>query len=225
MTDRLVVFGASGATGRQVVALAAAADWQVSGFVRQALPPAARVRWAIGDPTDIATVADALAGAAAVAVCLGISRRSRSPFAPLVSPPDLTSRALRAILLGMQLHGVRRIVYVSAFGASESWARIPPWGRAFIRASRVRYSIADHTRSEALLMQSGLDWTALRPMMLDDTPATRPGLPMQPGASLLAKVPRAALARSIVQMLRDRSTFGRAIALTAPGSPGSAATA
>jgi uncharacterized protein YbjT (DUF2867 family) len=219
MSDRLVVFGASGATGRQVVALAAAAGWEVCAVVRTqspALPTAPRIRWTVGDPTDPAAVADALAGATAVAGCLGISRRSRSPFAPLMSPPDLTSRALRAILLGMELHGVRRLIYVSAFGAGDSWREIPLWGRAFIRASRVRYSIADHTCSEALLAASGRDWTALRPMLLDDAPADHPARPMRPGDSLLTKVPRAALARCIVQLLHERASFARALALTAP---------
>ncbi|MFN7570835.1 MAG: NAD(P)-dependent oxidoreductase [Betaproteobacteria bacterium] len=215
---RLLVFGATGATGKEVLRLASAEGWNAHAFVRanadrQVAEFAERMHR--GDVTDPAATTPALAGVDAVAVCLGISRRSRSPFAPLVSPADLTSRATAAIVAGMRAQRVRRIVYVSAFGAGESWGEIPWWGRAFIAASRVRFSIADHTRSEALLAASGLDWTALRPMMLDDRPATQPAREMRPGDSLLNKVPRAALARTILRALADRGSYGRALPLSA----------
>ena len=113
----------------------------------------------------------------------------------------------------MQRAGVRRIVYVSAFGAGDSWPRIPWWGRAFLRLSQVRYSMADHTRSEDLLAASGLDWTALRPMLLDDAPSSLPAREMRSGDSLLAKLSRESLARTVVAVLDDRSTHGRAVPL------------
>ena len=72
----------------------------------------------------------------------------------------------------MPREGVRRIVYVSAFGAGDSWPRIPWWGRAFLQLSQVRHSMVDHSRSERLLAGSGLEWTALRPMLPDDAPST-----------------------------------------------------
>jgi uncharacterized protein YbjT (DUF2867 family) len=215
----LVVFGASGATGAHLVRLAHAAGWSVSAFIRSELARE-RVDGAkhviVGDPTDPDAVSAAVRGADAVAVCLGISRRTRSPFAALVSPPDLTSRSVAAITQAMQRQVVRRIIYVSAYGAGDSWAQIPWWGRAFLRFSQVRHSMADHTRSERLLSDSGLDWTALRPMMLDDAPSAQAARPMRQDDSLFAKVSREALARTILAVLRDRSTFARAIPLV-PG--------
>lgn len=213
---KLVVFGATGATGRHVVALATAAGHDVRAVVRAATAARGPDPWIEADVVDPESVAAVLEGAEAVVVCLGISRRTRSPFAPLISPPDLTSRAVAAILQAMHRHGVRRIVHVSAFGAGDSWPRIPWWGRAFILLSNVRHSIADHGRCEDLLAASGLDWTALRPMMLDDRTSSQPAREMGSGDSLLAKVPREALARRIVAMLADRSTIGRTIPLTAP---------
>jgi uncharacterized protein YbjT (DUF2867 family) len=211
----LVVFGASGATGRHVVAVARASGRDVRAVVRAGAAtsvPDARIE---ADVLDPASVAGAIRDATAVAVCLGISRRSRSPFAPLVSPPDLTSRAVAAIVAAMRAEGVRRIVHVSAFGVGDSWLRIPWWGRGFIRLSNVRHSLADHGRCEEILAVSGLDWTALRPMMLDDRPSDRPAREMAPGDSLLVKVPREALARRIVATIGERATIGRAVAVTA----------
>lgn len=217
---KLVVLGASGETGRHLVSLAAASGWTVRACIRPGSAAAAAAgaahERAIGDPTDPTHVEAAVKGADAVAVCLGISRRTRSPFAALVSPPDLTSRSVAAIVGAMRAQSVQRIVYVSAFGASESWADIPWWGRLFIAASKVRYSMADHTRSERMLAASGLDWTALRPMLLGDGRSEQAARPLQPGDSLLAKIPREALARSILECLGNPSTIGRAIPLAAP---------
>jgi len=213
---KLAVFGASGATGRHLVRLAGASGATVTSLVRGA-SSGGKLEGAklivVGDPTDPTDAAATLKGADAVAVCLGISRRSRSPFAPLTSPPDLTSRATAAIVTAMQAEGVRRIVYVSAFGAGDSWSAIPWWGRAFIRASQVRHSMIDHTRSEEALAASGLDWTALRPMFLDDTPSEQAARPMQDGDSPFARVSREALARTILGLLADTSTHGKAIPL------------
>ncbi|NBO83153.1 MAG: NAD(P)-dependent oxidoreductase [Betaproteobacteria bacterium] len=213
---KLLIFGASGATGQHVCRLAKEAGWGVHAFVRSQaaasrLDPA--YEYAIGDPMNPEDVAQAMVGSEAVAVCLGISRQTRSPFAAPVSPLDLTSRSVEAVLQAMHAQKTRRIVYVSAFGASESWSSIPWWGRAFLGLTQVRHSMVDHTRSEALLARSGLDWTTLRPMMLDDASSLDAALEMKPGDSLLKKVSREALARTVIQVLDDRSTIGRSIAL------------
>lgn len=216
---KLVVFGATGATGRHVVRLAAAAGWTVVAFVRSQAAQASlggNPEVLIGDPTDRADVLKAVSGADAVAVCLGISRRTRSPFAALVTAPDFTSRAVAAIVQVMRQEGVRRIVYISAFGAGDSWALTPWWGRAFIALSKIKVTMADHTRSEKVLAESSLDWTVLRPVLLDDTASPLPAAPRRPGDPLLAKVPRESVARTIVRILADRATYGQAIALTRP---------
>jgi uncharacterized protein YbjT (DUF2867 family) len=213
---KLLIVGASGVTGEHVCRLAKEAGWEVHAFVRSAAA-ASRLDTAyehsMGDPTDPKDVSRAMVGADAVAVCLGISRQTRSPFAKPVSPLDLTSRSVETIVQSMQSLQIRRIVYVSAFGASESWSSIPWWGRVFLGLTQVRHSMIDHTRSEALLARSGLDWTALRPMMLDDSSSPDPAREIKPGDSLLKKVPREALARTVIRALNDRSTFGRPIAL------------
>jgi uncharacterized protein YbjT (DUF2867 family) len=213
---KLLIVGASGATGEHVCRLAKQVGWRVHAFVRSQAA-ASRLdqayEYSIGDPTDPQDVAQAMVGADAVAVCLGISRQTRSPFAKPVSPLDLTSRSVEAIVKTMQSLHIRRIVYVSAFGASESWSFIPWWGRTFLSMTQVRHSMIDHTRSEVVLARSGLEWTALRPMMLDDRLSSDPAREMKPGDSLLKKVPREALARTVVQALNDRSTLRRAVAL------------
>ena len=78
----------------------------------------------------------------------------------------------------------------------------------------------DHSRSERILAESGLDWTALRPMMLDDSPSTDAARPMEPNDSLLSKVSREALARMIVEMIGSPLTVSRAIPVVAGSTTG-----
>jgi hypothetical protein len=155
-----------------------------------------------------------LAGVDAVIVALGISRKTRSPFSPLVSPANLTSKSVATILAAMKERGVSRVVYISAFGAADSWQKIPWWGRLFIRLSNVNYSISDHTRSENLLAASGALWTALRPMMLDEVGRVRSARRTQLGDSLLAKVSKAALAKFALDAVHDSATHCEAVSVT-----------
>lgn len=213
---KLLIVGASGATGQHVCRLAKGAGWGVHALVRSAAAASqldTAYEYSMGDPMDPEAVARAMVGVDAVTVCLGISRQTRSPFARPVSPLDLTSRSVEAIVQAMQSLQIRRIVYVSAFGAGESWSLIPWWGRTFLGMTQVRHAMIDHTRSEALLAHSGLDWTTLRPLMLDDTSSSLPAREMKPGDSLFKTISREALARAVIQALNDRSTFGRPIAL------------
>jgi uncharacterized protein YbjT (DUF2867 family) len=214
---RVVIFGASGGTGRELVSQAIARGWNVKAQVRRMDASVVwdpRVDLQIGDPQDPIFVQQLLAGVDAVIIALGISRKTRSPFSPLVSPANLTSKSVATILAAMKEHGVSRIVYVSAFGAADSWQKIPGWGRLFIRLSNVRYSISDHTRSENLLAASAVLWTVLRPMMLEEVGRDGSARRMQPGDSLLAKVSKAALAKFALDAVHDPKTHCAAVPVT-----------
>lgn len=74
-------------------------------------------------------------------------------------------------------------------------------------------SMVDHTRSDHLLAASGLEWTTLRPMLLDDAPSALRARVMRPGGSPLSKVSRESLARLVMAVLGDPSTQGHAVAV------------
>jgi putative NADH-flavin reductase len=81
---RIVVFGASGGTGRELVAQAVAQGQQVTAFVRSAARLGIRsadVTVAQGDVTDVSAVNRAVEGQTAVLCALGAStplRRDRT---------------------------------------------------------------------------------------------------------------------------------------------------
>jgi putative NADH-flavin reductase len=170
---KLIVFGASGDTGRDVVRQALQRGHAVTAAVRDGArwqpPEGARV--AAGEALDAAFVDRTIAGHDAVLSALGLRyRRGRNPFSALASPPTLLSQTAAHFVAAMRKHGVGRIAVVSAAGVGDSRPSLA-WPLALvIRISNVRFGYEDLERAEALLAGSGLDWLAVRPTTLTHAP-------------------------------------------------------
>ncbi|HEY1955079.1 MAG TPA: NAD(P)H-binding protein [Polyangiaceae bacterium] len=169
---KLVVFGASGKCGRELVKLATARGHAVTAVVRAetevALP--AGVVLLRGDVLDEAFVSHAVGGADAVASALGM--RYAHPWARRMSPDDFISRATSHVVAAMQAHGVKRLVVISAAGVGDSRPMLNLPMRALLATSNVGVAYADLERVERLLDGSGLDWQAVRPVTLSNRAAT-----------------------------------------------------
>lgn len=201
---KLLVFGASGATGQQVVAQALAQDHVVTAFVRN---PAKltltheRLRVVRGDVADAAAVLRAMENQDAVVSVLGVSK-------PLRSDPVVV-RGVQHILEAMGQRGVRRLVYLSFIGVRESRAEAGFLIKT-VMASLVRNEISDHEEKERLIRNSALNYTIVRPPILTNGPRTgvyRSGVSIRPG-SLVPRVSRADVADFMLTQLTDQ-TFSR----------------
>ena len=212
---RIAVIGASGLTGRQVLRLAKLRGMSTIAIVRDAgrfEAPADSVVEVL-DLGSAPELLRAVAGADAIVVTIGINRKTHSPWAPLVSPPDTCSRTVAALVEAMKHpNAPKRIIYTSAFGAAEQWKKLPLWTRALIASSKIRIGYSDHTAAEARLQASGLDWTILRPTSMSDE-ARQDWAEAGPETSVLRKIPRAAVAAALLDML-DRPAKHRTISIT-----------
>lgn len=199
---KLVVFGASGGTGRALVSQALAAGHTVTAFVRnpESLAPADGLRIAVGDAGDAAAVAGAIAGQDAVLSALGARTLGKS---------DLLERASAHIVAGMEAHGVRRLIVLGAAGAlHDARKHNPGLGNrlffALIRNTFLKNAFADSAAQERRIEASALDYTIVHPPRLLDTPGvgtwrTEPdGLP--PGGRQIA---REDVARFMLAQLDD----------------------
>lgn len=156
----VLIFGASGRTGRAVVREALARGHSVSAFVRDpakllAGHPALRV--IRGDVGDAAAVAQAVPGHDVVVSTLGVG----SPLAH----DQVVIDGVKHILGAMQAAGMRRLIYQSFIGVRESRAAVGFILR-FIAPLPLRHEISDHETKEALIKASGIDWTIVRPPKL-----------------------------------------------------------
>jgi nucleoside-diphosphate-sugar epimerase len=168
MTDkrRILVFGAEGATGREVVRQAVEHGHPVR---------ASEVEFHGSQPPGVEAVpANVLAddlrplvrGMDAVISCLGVPNDPKT----LLSPPPLYTEGTSRIVEAMEAEGVRRLVVISAsFVAATD--RGPFLFRTVVLTALSRV-LEQMREMETILRASTLDWTAVRPGWLMEGEAT-----------------------------------------------------
>lgn len=164
---KIILLGASGATGRQVIDQALEAGHQVTAYVRQAAKLDARhphLSVIEGSLVDSTTLGDSIRGHDAVLSTLGHTKLS--------DPTPLLAPAMHLVMQCMQTHGVRRLVYESAYGTHETADDLPFFFAKVFKPWLLKYTYADHEAAEALIRQSSLDWTIVRPVGLSNGPRT-----------------------------------------------------
>jgi putative NADH-flavin reductase len=121
---RIVVFGASGGIGREVVAEALRRGLTVRAFARDAskLPDQERVELALGDVTDAASVREAVRGVDAVVWALGATRNTADQV-------TMFETGARNLVGAMQEAGVTCLVALSGAGVTVAGERKPLAGR------------------------------------------------------------------------------------------------
>lgn len=199
---KLAMFGASGATGRHLLQLALDAGHTVTVLLRSAdslsihHPALTAIVGRLDQP---ATVQSVVQGADAVISVLGARKGGAQ---------TICSDAMRSIVPAMQATGSRRLIALSAYGASETSK-----ASCFIRF--VRMVIADKMRDkdamEALVRASGTDWTLVRPPALTNGQASgryRSGTGLRPG--IAGRLSRADLAAFILQTAESGNFIGQA---------------
>jgi putative NADH-flavin reductase len=166
---RLVIFGATGPTGRQVVQQATAAGHDVTAVTRN--PPSSSaektsVRFVRADVADAPKVSAALDGADAVISTYGVpyTRHRISVY----------SEGMANIIAGMTQQGVSRLVCVTSttIAPGEASGESFLWRKAFVpllRNTLGRTLYDDMERMEGLVVHSKLEWTIVRPGGLFNT--------------------------------------------------------
>jgi uncharacterized protein YbjT (DUF2867 family) len=204
---RILVLGATGGTGRHVLQQAAALGYEVTAVVRspEKLPrEGGPSRVVVGDVrAGSAAVRDAFAGQDAVISTLG---RGQS-----FKPDGTIARAVPHIVSAMREHGVRRLIFTSAFGVGPTWADIPLLPRLFVK-TLLRNIYADKAAGEEIIKSSGLDWTIVYPSGLTDGPPTgTPRVGERLKLSGLPTVSRADVAAVLLQQLDDPKSVGKGL--------------
>lgn len=163
---RILVLGATGLTGTQVVRRALGAGHEVTALVRD---PArlevsgAALRVAVGEVTrDVAAVTAAAEGCDAAISALGSGRSLKSVLAPAVM-----AEAMPVIVRALDGAGVTRLVFLSSLGVGDTWARTPAPLKAMYRPALSRV-FADKAAGERVLRASDLDWTLVCPPLLSN---------------------------------------------------------
>lgn len=210
---KLTVFGATGATGEQIVRHGLAAGHEVTAVVRH--PDAMRVadqrlRVIVGDVLQPASLPAGIAEAGAVLSALG-SRTMRRPT-------TVYSAGTAAVLGAMREAGVRRFIGITA----------APVGPRVQQSPLDRYLLhpllwwafgavyEDMRRMETLVADSGRDWTVFRPPRLTNAgPTGRYRLAVDAPLSRAWTISRADLAAAMLAAVPDSTMVGHAVSIAA----------
>ncbi len=162
MDGPIVVFGATSGIGARCIEEAASRGLKVRAFARGAgsIQATDLIDPVPGDALRPGDVARALEGARAVIYTLGMKTRP-----PATSRVSVFSESTEVLLREMSRAGVSRLVAVTGFGAGRSADAMSLPERVAQRAVLGR-AYADKGRQERLIMDSTVDWTIVRPVIL-----------------------------------------------------------
>ena len=163
---KVLIIGATGGTGRQLVEQALTAGHDVTAFVRDPEKIRAqhkRLRVVQGDILDFNSLELAVAGQEAVLSGLG----TKSVFKPVRIFSEGTSNLLGT----MNKHGVRRLICITGIGAGDSRGHGGFFYDKIILPIILKRIYQDKDKQEELIRKSDRDWTIVRPGFLTNGPA------------------------------------------------------
>ncbi|MEL4895368.1 NAD(P)-dependent oxidoreductase [Crocosphaera sp. Alani8] len=154
---KLVVFGATGNVGQQVVKQALEGGHEVTAFARNPLKlqiKHPKLQLFQGDVMDSARVEQALRGQDIVVCTLGSGKKLSG---------KVRSQGTKNIIEGMKRCGMKRLICQTTLGVGESWGSLNFYWKYIMFSFILRNVFADHQRQEKSVQNSGLDWTIIRP--------------------------------------------------------------
>jgi putative NADH-flavin reductase len=198
---KLVIFGANGGIGKNVIEQGLEAGHEVTAVVRR--PETITIRHERlkvlrGNVLDPSTVQLAIAAQDAVLSTIGTARSE---------PTTIYSEGVANILQAMGQYGVRRFICISASGLDPG----PLWQRLIAKPLLWRVlkdMYIDLVRMETIVKKSAVDWTIIRPPRLSDGPRTgRYNVAINEHLRRCFIISRADLAAYMLSALNDRATY------------------
>ncbi|WP_059020914.1 NAD(P)H-binding protein [Mycobacterium sp. M26] len=211
---KILVIGATGGTGRQVVTQALQRGHHVTVLLRDAAAAAdfPGTEVVVGDVLAADAVRAALGGADAVISCLGVRAGQ--------APGTVRSAGTANLVAQMRAGGVRRLVAVSTIGVGSSIVDQSRPARMIARfvPGPERLAEADAAEQEIRSAGAELDWTIVRPpRLVDGDPGAGATVAESVPAKMRSQLTRTALAGVLLDQLEDPRFIGRAVTAIATG--------
>jgi uncharacterized protein YbjT (DUF2867 family) len=200
----VLMFGGTAGVGLETVKVLRARDIPVTVFVRPTsdrtpLEPLG-VSYVVGNALNEQEVTAAFSAADFTAVVSSLGGRFGEPRPEHIGNRNINNAAKAA--------GVHRVIQVSAINAGRDRDREKPSDDADWRAVMFYVKI----QGENHLMESGLDYTIIRPGLLRDEAPTGNTM-LTTRRDIDGSINRADVAQVIVQVLEDATTIGKAYTL------------
>jgi uncharacterized protein YbjT (DUF2867 family) len=198
----VLVVGATGGTGQEVVSLALAKGYPVRTLVRDEEAARSlfgdRVTYAVGDVREPRTLPAAMRGVTYVVSALG-SNAARDPEN---NPERVDFGGVRSLAQAAQAAGVKQFVLTSSMGVTN-----PDHQLNAILDDLLNWKF----KGEEALRDSGVPYTIVRPGSLNYEPGGRHGIKVMQGdpQDVVGRIPRADVAAVLVNALGRKEAHGR----------------
>ena len=157
----ILIVGGTGGTGKQLIIQGLEKGHQVTALVRdprkvKITHPSLQILK--GDVLQPHTLQKAFKGQEAVLSSLGHKK--------FFIPTSILSRGTQNIVSAMQVHGIRRLICITALGINDSRFRLGLYYTLFVHPFILYFYFRDKEKQERLILDSDLDWTIIRPGQL-----------------------------------------------------------
>jgi putative NADH-flavin reductase len=204
---KLIVFGATGKTGKEIVKQSLAQGYEVTAFVRDPSKITLEhgdLKITTGDSYDFTAVTQAIIGQDAVICSLGTNELGKT---------TVRSDGTANIIKAMKENHVNRLIVITAMGVAESWFTLSLVNKLFF-ATLLRNTRQDHEKQEILVRESDLDWTIIRPSGLTDDPLTETYALGENIRTKTSQISRADVAHAIIEEVQDNTFVHKAVTIT-----------
>jgi uncharacterized protein YbjT (DUF2867 family) len=217
-TQKVLVVGATGGTGRATIDALLERGHHVTAFSRHAESldiDSDRVTLLNGDATNPDEVDRAVAGHDAVIVTLGITEnpiRVRV-FGASGTRNDVRSAGTSNVIAAMRRNSVKRLVVQSSYGVGETRNSLRWLDRLFFKAL-LKPQIADTEVQELEVRESGVDWVLAQPVHLTDDDVGEMPFASPDGEVGDWKISRRSVAQFLALAAQVPDYIGRSVALS-----------
>lgn len=205
---KVIIFGATGTIGKQLVTQALEAGHHVTAFTRKAenvTTAHPNLRIATGDAMSYDHVLKAIAGHEAVLCALGGGRKG-----------IIRSEGTKNITRAMQATGIQKLICQTTLGCGESRGNLNFFWKNIMFGWFLKDAFLDHEQQEQYVLNSDLTWTIVRPAAFTDGDKTE-GFQQNFGPDkqgLKLKIARADVAWFMLQQLTASTYTKRAVSIS-----------
>ncbi|SFB93095.1 Putative NADH-flavin reductase [Parapedobacter composti] len=206
---KIVIFGSTGSIGMHLVQQALQQGHAVTAFTRNPvkLSPLNHAGLTVvqGDILNYPDVEQAVRQQDAVLCAIGDGNKGK-----------VRAAGTRNIIAAMKKMGVNRLICQTTLGLGESWGNLNFFWRHIMFGFLLRKAFHDHEVQEKQLMESGLDYTIVRPSAFTDGRVTRSYNVGFDGdhKPLTLKISRADVADFMLQQLHRAEYVKKAVSIS-----------
>ncbi len=119
-----------------------------------------------GDATIKKDIEKNISNSTTVISTINVMRKNIFPWSKITNSKTTISDTVKNLIEICKYKKISRVIFISAWGTYESKKQLPFWFSNLIKYSNLRYPYEDHERQEEMIVNSGLNWTIIRPVAL-----------------------------------------------------------